>query len=462
MKMTKKVSKTLILSAAAALAFGGVAVGTTYALFTSKAGAEVTIASGKASLKSEIKDLKLYSLNETSGEIEEIEGTTFTNGGTAIVSENGTIALDKITPGDKVEFTIVVTNESNVDIKYHKFFQTINDTGLCDGLDIKVDDEAYDGSTLNGEYDNWLQSDENQTKEVKVSIELPVDKGNTYQEKGCELSFKYEAIQKNAKVEAADETTLAIYTPTDLAVFAKKINAGTYNYDKTILMNDIDMAGLNYTSPFYSGSKALEFDGNGHTIKKLSPIENKDGSGNYGVGFIGRVSTQSLKLYDLTMENISVAGTVFTVEGDQNACGGAIVGFADNAASSISISNVAISGAEIKGVKYAGGIVGYSSLSNTTLENVTINNANVDGYTAGGVIGQVGGGSAVINGVKGSNIAVKGYKREGGMVGAVSGSSLTITYDETAYSSTISGEAIADKGEIVGLKGNTTVNGATL
>ena len=48
------------------------------------------------------------------------------------------------------------------------------------------------------------------------------------------------------------------------------------------------------------------------------------------------------------------------------------------------------------------------------------------------------------------------------MVGAVSGSSLTITYDETAYSSTISGEAIADKGEIVGLKGNTTVNGATL
>lgn len=62
-----KFSKTFILSAAAALAFGAVAVGTTYALFTSEAGAEVTVASGKVSLKSEILDLKLFSLDEASG-----------------------------------------------------------------------------------------------------------------------------------------------------------------------------------------------------------------------------------------------------------------------------------------------------------------------------------------------------------------------------------------------------------
>lgn len=465
MKMTKKVSKTLILSAAAALAFGGVAVGTTYALFTSQAGAEVTVASGKVSLKSEIKDFKLYSLNETSGEIEEVEGTAFTNGGSVKINEGTTtVALDKITPGDKVEFTIVVTNESNVDIKYHKFFQTLNDTGLCDGLDIKIDGEAYDGSTLNGEYENWLQSDENKTKEIKVSIELPVDKGNAYQEKKCDLSFKYEAIQKNAKVEAVDDTTFAIYTPTDLAVFAKKINAGTYNYEKTVLMNDIDMDGLNYTSPLYADTKTLEFDGNGHMIKNLSPIENKDNSNNYGVGLIGKLGTGSLKLYDLSMENVNAIGTVFTVAGDQHAGAGAIVGTSDAGASSIAISNVSVTGVKIKNAKYVGGLVGYSAVSGTaTLENVTIKDADVDGYTAGGIIGQVGGGSAAINGAKGNGITVTGYQREGGMVGAVSGTlSLDITYDGTAYSSTISGNAIADKGEIVGLKGNTTVNGYTL
>ncbi len=463
MKTTKKVSKTLILSAAAALAFGAVAAGTTYALFTSEANNEVTVVSGKVALKTEIKDLKLYSLSETTGEVEEIEGETFTNGGTVVI-DGDKVALDKITPGDKVEFTIVVTNESNVDIKYHKFFQTLNDTGLCDGLDVKVDGEAYDGSTVNGEYENWLQSDENKTKEIKISIELPVDKGNAYQEKKCEFSFKYEAIQKNAKVEAVDESTFAIYTSTDLAAFAKKINTKTYNYDKTILMNDIDMDGLNYTSPIYEvAGKTLEFDGNGHTIKNLTPIENKDGSNNYGTGLIGKVSVGSLNLHDLTMENVTAKGKVFTVAGDQFAGAGAIVGLSDAAASNITISNVSISNVSVSGAKYGGAIIGYNSLAVTgtiTLENITVNNANVSTYTAGGLIGQNGGGKAVINGVKGSEIAVSGYKREGGIVGAHSGVSLDITYDEAQYASTITDNAIADRGSKVGLTGKTTtING---
>lgn len=460
MKMTKKVSKTLIISAAAALAFGGVAVGTTYALFTSQAGAEVTVASGKVSLKSEIKDLKLYSLNETSGEVEEVEGTAFTNGGSAKINEGTTtVALDKITPGDKVEFTIVVTNESNVDIKYHKFFQTLNDTGLCDGLDIKIDGEAYDGSTLNGEYENWLQSDENKTKEIKVSIELPVDKGNAYQEKKCDLSFKYEAIQKNAKVEAVDDTTFAIYTPTDLAVFAKKGNTNTYNYEKTMLMNDIDMAGLDYMSPAFGKVANLEFDGNGKTIKNLAAVVNSDGS-NLNAGFIGHAALKT-KIYNVTFDNIKIEGT--TVIEDPVINAGAIIGYTDNGKQSIAIDNVTIKNSSVSKVKYAAGIIGYTSTTdNVNISNITLNDVSLSGYTVGGIIGQVGGGSVVINGVKGSNVKVYGYKREGGMVGAMTGTALTIKYNEADYSSTISGNAIADKGEIVGLKGNTTVNGKTL
>ncbi len=114
-------------------------------------------------------------------------------------------------------------------------------------------------------------------------------------------------------------------------------------------------------------------------------------------------------------------------------------------------------------MKYSGGIIGYTStLDNVKLSTIKVDSSTFGGYTAGGIISQVGGGSVVIDGVTGSNVSVDGYKREGGMVGAMTGTLLTITYDTTKYSSTISGDAILASGDIVGLIGNTTVNGETL
>ena len=182
-----KFSKTLILSAAAALAFGAVAVGTTYALFTSEAGAEVTVASGKVSIKSEILDLRLFSLDEASGDIKEVEGNAFANGGTATV-DGSDLALDKITPGDKVEFTIKLTNESNVDIKYRRVIKALEDDGLKAGLEIKVDDTTSYSEYTN--YTKWGKDDE-KTITLNVSVALPKDAGNEYQEKKCKLSFLF-------------------------------------------------------------------------------------------------------------------------------------------------------------------------------------------------------------------------------------------------------------------------------
>ena len=197
-----KFSKTLILSAAAALAFGAVAAGTTYALFTSEAGAEVTVASGKVSIKSEILDLRLFSLDEASGDIKEVEGNAFTNGGTVTV-DGSDLALDKITPGDKVEFTIKLTNESNVDIKYRRIIKALEDDGLKAGLEIKVDDTTSYSEYTN--YTKWGKDDE-KTITLNVSVALPKDAGNEYQEKKCKLSFLFEAVQGNAQVESYYDT----------------------------------------------------------------------------------------------------------------------------------------------------------------------------------------------------------------------------------------------------------------
>ncbi len=459
MKLTKKMTKGLILSASAALAFGAVAAGTTYALFTSNAENSVSVSSGKISLKSEILNLKLYSLSEETGEIVPLESEdTFTLGGTATI-DGTTLKLDKVVPGDKVEFEIKVTNESNVDIKFREVFKTVKDTGLGSGLEYTIDEETYDGGTIITDYEVWEAKAAEQEKTVKVSIVLPKNAENIYQEKSCELSFNFEAIQKNAKTEDVDSTVYQIYTPTDLNVLAKKVDAGTYNYTKTILMDDIDMAGLDYMSPMYGG-RILEFDGNNKAIKNLTAIENVDGSTNYGAGLIGKIGEGSINIHDLSLEGVKMSGSFTLPDDNQMRGGGAVIGVIDKGANSVTITNVSVSDVEIKNVKYGGGIVGYSSSPNTKIENVTLKDVNVSTYTSGGVIGQVGDGSSVIDGVEGSGIVVDGYRREGGIVGAVSGATLSITYDAAKYSASISEEAIADKDAIVGLTGDkTTVNG---
>jgi len=460
MKNRTKFGKSILLASIAVATFGTIAAGTTYALFTSKAENNVTVSTGKVSISTSVDSVKLYSLSGTTGEVEEIESkTTFTNGGSfAYDTETGAITLEKFTPGDKVEFSIKATNESNVNIKVRNVIKTSFDNGLFDGLIVKIDDEVFDGVTKFSDYVDVLKDAELTKSEYKISIELPVESGDEYQEKKCELSFKLEAVQGNAKVEAVDATVYEIYTATDLAGLAKKANAGTYNYEKVVLMNDIDMEGIKYASPAFERYAKLDFDGNGKTIKNLTPVVTSDGS-NLNIGFVGHAAIDT-KIYDVTFDGAKVEGT--TVIEDPGIFGGVVIGFTDSGQTNVQIDNVSVINSTVSKVKYSAGIIGFTGSKSVNLSNVKVSDSTFEGYTAGGIIGQVGGGSTVIDGVTGSNVVVDGYKREGGMVGAVSGATLTITYDTTKYSSTISGEAIADKGEIVGLKGNTTVNGETL
>ncbi len=464
MKKMTKLGKSVLLSTLAAIAFGGVAVSTTYALFTSDAKTDVTVTAGKVSVKTEVSDIKLYSLNSASGESELINSTTtFTNTGTfSYNATTGAITLDRLTPGDKAEFTVKAENESNVNIKVRTVLKTLSDNGLFNGLVVKVNGETYDGSTTMSDYVDVAKDAALPTAEYKFSIELPAEKGNAYQGKSCSISFNLEAVQGNAKIEDIDDTTYAIYTSTDLAAFAKKANANTFTYQKAVLMNDIDMAGVEYASPNFAKYASLEFDGNNHTIKNFTPSINSDGAtlsdGNIFMGLIGNAASKTY-IHNICFEAAKVEGT--TVVETPEIDGGLVVGYYENHADgSLTVSDITVKNSSVSKVKFASAIVGYASTDSLTISNVDIENVALAGYTAGGVIAQVGGGAATINGVVGKDVTVDGYKREGGIVGAVSGSSLDITYDETKYTSSISDEAIANKGSVVGLTGTkTTING---
>ena len=118
--MKKKVLLSSILTIALCVCL---IAGSTYALFTDEAPVSISVTAGKVDVDANITDdsLKAWSLNET-------KPTTldqyFANGGDVDdandvwVDTDGNLQIIRMTPGDKVEFTIDVTNSSDVAIQY--------------------------------------------------------------------------------------------------------------------------------------------------------------------------------------------------------------------------------------------------------------------------------------------------------------------------------------------------------
>ena len=116
----KKIILSSILSLVLCLS---VIAGATFALFTSESGVNVAINSGKVEVLAHAENLELYSPTciNTDGTVDNDTNaatkTTFKNGGTATITD-GNVVLDRMTPGDKVTFEIVVENNSNVTIQF--------------------------------------------------------------------------------------------------------------------------------------------------------------------------------------------------------------------------------------------------------------------------------------------------------------------------------------------------------
>ncbi len=392
MKSRSRVILSSILSIVLCMS---IAAGATFALFTSESKTNVAINSGKVEIVATLENLTLYSpaLIEADGTYDEtVNGataTTFKNGGTAAFS-NSSIVLNKLTPGDKAEFDIVLKNNSDVTVNYRTAISAINDTGLFAGLNITINGVAFNGSDVT----DWATLEagaQPNPNTLHVVVELPTGAENVYQNKGVELATAVYAVQANAELTSFEGNEITLYSAADLSYFSQLVNGGNTFAGKTVkLGNDIDMAGTAYTPAgnsiehYPSYTFAGTFDGQEHTISNL--VTSSFGQSGY-----------------------AAAGLFGTITGV--------------------VKNVNIDKATITSSHYAGGIVGYSSANvGMSIENCHVTSSTItsipeligdeydNGDKAGGIIGYSVAGD-LIDGCSVTDTTVKGYRDIGGIAG---------------------------------------------
>ncbi len=194
--MNKTIKRNVVVSAILAIMLCvSLITGATFALFTSESNVNIAVSSGKVSV--------VASIDETSVSTKKLYDTQYTQGalnmyeGVATFNDEG-LTLTNFVPGDGIKFNIVVENESNVTVQYRTIISCENDNGLFAGLNISIDEENYNSARV---VSNWEALTVGSADAiVPVTIELPEDASNIYQEKSCTISYKVEAIQGNANV----------------------------------------------------------------------------------------------------------------------------------------------------------------------------------------------------------------------------------------------------------------------
>lgn len=219
--------KVLITSLVAACAFGAVAVGGTYALFTSKAEASIAVTTGKVHYAATIDtaSLKTYSMD-----VEQAAGT-FECGGTAAIDGN-TLTLSKLTPGDKVTFKINVTNTSTIKTRYRV---SVKNTSGANPF------------KLTGAAASWIAVDAGTNPDAaEISLELPKDAGNEYQGQEYTLTVELEAMQYNALTDVSNAADLtAALTDGESVALTQDVTLSSEDFANKDV--DIDLDGHNLT-----------------------------------------------------------------------------------------------------------------------------------------------------------------------------------------------------------------------
>jgi predicted ribosomally synthesized peptide with SipW-like signal peptide len=194
--------KKLLISILTLVMCFSLMTGATFALFTSESKVNVAITSGNVSVVATVDDESVvtYSMG-----IEQ-DYATWENGGNVVISStDNTINLNNITPGDKVEFDIIVHNKSDVKVKYRTSFNATNSQDeLIGGLLVTINGVTYSGF---GIYSNWKPVEVGCEDEiVSIAIELPESAGSEYANKQTAFAFSVVAIQNNATTQDVTNT----------------------------------------------------------------------------------------------------------------------------------------------------------------------------------------------------------------------------------------------------------------
>ena len=398
----KNNKKKVIISAilAISMCFSLIA-GATYALFTSEAKVNIAVTAATVNVAAKVDEetIKLYSIGKE-------QTGTFENGGTATYDEDtAELTLTNVTPGDKVTFNLVVTNNSNVKIQY-RIRWSVNGE-LKEALVATAD-----GKKIENGVSDWTALDIPANKGetitvVPVSVELPLDAGDKYQGKEASILFTVEAVQGNGPLwnGTADtswyndtDTEFKIDSAEQLAGLAELVDGGNNFAGKTIkLVSDINlyMTDANGEPISFeplgslSENKAFQgtFDGQGHTISNMYQngwaLANGLWDGpEYGMGFFSLVENATIK-------NINFDGASLPSEAN-------IMGVVAGGAANCVFENINITDAYLGNHSwYSGGVVGWAEgdikLTNCDIDADSVvssqwgdfNNAN------GGLIGGI-------------------------------------------------------------------------
>ena len=213
--------KALLSSIAVIVLCVSIIAGSTFALFTDVEEVNIAVSSATVDIEAEATNLKTWSLYEI--EANARTDGSFTNGGYAELTDESTVDIYLMTPGDVVKFTIDVTNNSNVDVQYQ--LRAISDyqgtdpaKDLAPALVIKafVDHDAdITTPAIEVTLDKNASSDESawysvefespEIKDIDVVIEFPntdnslTDENldNVYQNCTANLTFTLVAVQGN-------------------------------------------------------------------------------------------------------------------------------------------------------------------------------------------------------------------------------------------------------------------------
>ena len=278
-----KINKKFILPAIALFAFAAVGVGSTYAIFTSRANTNVAVTAGKVKVEATVSDLRTYSaeydeygdvLDENGNTYSLVETTngTFANGGTATVEE-GAIKLLNVTPGDKATAKITIKNNSNVGMKYRIGFEAEGNLLFFAGIEFKIGDNQANGvKKYSTEWSNVVAPGSDDI-ETPVEVYLPLSIGNSYQDQTCSIKYTVEAVQGNAYVsneQAVEEKILVANKATAQDVFLGKY--GSLNNSTVVITESLDSKVMINLPSKYENSGTVCHDGS-ITAPALTPAE---------------------------------------------------------------------------------------------------------------------------------------------------------------------------------------------
>lgn len=287
--------------------------GSTFALFTDKNEINIAVTSGEVNLTAKLDGLTISSVrpatvaekNAGSNLIEDEFGGLyvyedhadgiFANGGTAELNDEGnTLSLNRVTPGDKVEFDIVGTNESDVTVQYRYIIECVGETKLMSGLLVTIGENTY--PILEKFTSKWMtleapvSEDDKALDPVHVVIELPVKAGNDYQMQTTAIKITVEAVQGNADVYGSEDRVdyLDGYA---LDLGGETLDVSVANHGSIALENGtIDIGDVGFQN--YGSAELTDI-----VIDAGTP-----GYVAYGYGIIGQAGSETI-LNNVTLES---------------------------------------------------------------------------------------------------------------------------------------------------------------